>query len=320
MEELYFAEVLQISACAYDQALATNSKRLALLLHDPDDLAQTYERRATILWRLGHFSRAITAVRDGLKIVRSHLVAQPDRLVGTLINLGTYLGRVGKYTEAVAADREAVVVARGLETEDHARFLHISLCNLGVHLGNLGQHDDALSAIQESLRHANKIVGDESSARQIGILTNLGISLSRVGRHDEAFAITTNIASQVEELSQHDPSMRRDHAFALARLSLGLGLGGQLVDAEQVASEACELFRKLLADHRVSPPHLAWALDTLGQILLEQQKYPEAAATFSEGLLYTKEHAQLRNALQDSLREACEAGDLPLPNQIPVAD
>jgi len=255
--------------------LAGESLALARAVGDAEAEAYALVARAYAAVRLSHGSDAIVDAKAAVEMFRG--LADARGLARALNTLGISYGDSSRFMDALEIFLNLLTICE----ESGERIGEAdALNNVGIVYVNLDDHSAALEYHMRSLRLARDIGYASGEVRS---LTNLGAVAFELGRHEEALTYLQESLSKREEGA--DPNTYGITLVNLGRCYQKLGRHGEALD---VLERARELLATL--DHSLG---VAYALDTIGAVLLDRTDAVAALATLHASLAI-KENADDR--------------------------
>ncbi|MEW6167010.1 MAG: serine/threonine-protein kinase [Pseudomonadota bacterium] len=247
----------------------------------------------------GRYAEAGERLREAAALRRRHLGAAHPETADTLAVLGTNLHLAGRLDEAAAALEQARAIHEAsLDRTDPRRLTVMTyLADLALDRGEAGK---AVAIHREVLDTVLDLHGELYPDAATG-MTNLGWALGADGRLAEARQMLERaITVRTRILDRNDPNL----ATSWHHLGVTLRSLGEYAQAEQAFAQVLRIDRAALhAQH----PWIAFALDNLASVLIEQDRTAEAlrlldeatpllAAIYGEDSLRAATHQQIRAA------------------------
>jgi serine/threonine-protein kinase len=250
------AEVLQIAADSIKKDFA----------HEPEIIADLSNTIGLTFLSIGQLESAEVLLSEALKI-RKSIGLHNQETAMSINNFGKLRQANGDLKEAEKLYRKSLSILRNV---------HCDELNVAGVLGNLGyllmleaKYDEAKSAHIEELEILRKNVGENHSdyAQTLGKLANIynvtGDKKTAEPMLRQSLAITQKFYG-------------KDHPdIALAMLHLAISLAqSKPIEAEKLFRKSLELRQKFFGENHTET---AWSMYYLGDILLRQTKYKQAA-------------------------------------------
>jgi len=297
-----FAEVVQLDPKAgEDPDFAANFERKVLQFVDSLTLAEILNDQAMLLEDRGGIQTAEVLIRQALAMKRRIIEGDHPSIGRSLNNLASNLSAQGKYEEAESIYREALDLRKrihGPGSVEVARLLN----NLGTVYQNTGNLEASRQLIQQSLEIRKGLDGPESF--QVGYaLNNRAFQLQLEGDFDAA---VSDYRKSFGFLTKRF-GLDHVHVAQLTRnLATALQDKGELEEAEELAQEALEIFRKNLRNWQVADAEsvLGGIYASLGRFdeaeRLLQQSYPVIESIKGVNARQTKEARARLRALEEA--------------------
>jgi tetratricopeptide (TPR) repeat protein len=199
---------------------------------------------------------------------------KPEVEAAIRITIGSAYRRLGLLDEAKVHLNAALDLRQQVFGPDHPEVAKV----LAEDCWRLMEEGD-LAGAESRARDALKIHGKLGIRNDatIAILANLQLNLNQQGKFQQAEEVAEGALAIANDLSIQPPELTRIvHEKARSALNLN-----ELAKAERLARQAVELHRKLNGTHH---PETGWGIDTLGLVLLAQERYAEAEPCFREAL------------------------------------
>ncbi len=225
--------------------------------------------------RLGR-ARDMT-VREAVDEAAARLDADPpgtrDPEVEAAIRgtIGSTYGQLDRFEEAEKQLRAALALRQGALGREHADTA-AAMCDLGGLLWDLGKNEEAERLCREGVEIGRRVLAPDDPGLATSI-NNLATSLNAAGRADEALPVFRE-ALAIQEKAYG--KRHRETALTLNNIALVLMGMGRREEAESAARQALEVRAAIGAktfEH-------AQAMNTLGGILMSEQKFADAEVQF----------------------------------------
>ncbi|MEL7371163.1 MAG: tetratricopeptide repeat protein, partial [Myxococcota bacterium] len=286
---LYFAETGDLM-----QAHKESGALIAALrtLDKPFNLAGMLRAHAAILFKLGRYREARSAIDECIVRMRRAMAPGPRHILLLSLALGTQgiiLAKLGLHQKAIASSKESLLLARLLDDNGHekAKQLLASLQNnLGDLCETLGQLEAAYTFAERAvdIRRAQADEVPDAFLPQLALaLASLGSRCLSIGKFERAEGAYTESISIYRSLSA-----RRPDKFFGALVNAQIGLGS-VYYKRQTYRQAAEYMRPVVEQVRRFERQGGDAWDVLTMALTLLGEAYCAAEQPQEGLKHLEE-------------------------------
>jgi tetratricopeptide (TPR) repeat protein len=276
---------------------ATVLRRLAS--SNPDaivpDLANALINLAGQHRDLGSWVDGLVAAQEAVSLLEPQAAHNPARfepqLAIALTNQSVLLSNLGRKQDALAVSTRVCAVTTRLVLVDPTRFVPDMASAWALRsaaLNAVGRHQEALEELEKALRVWRRLADTDPAAHEPELarsLRNLGVLLATLGQEQEALATAQEANALWTKLSVGSPrTFDLDLGRSLERLSWRLTDAGRPAEALAPAERAVAVFRLLAARSERFLPELAGSLSSLGKVLSELRRRPDALTVSREAV------------------------------------
>ncbi len=199
-------------------------------------------------------------------------ISKPELESTWLNNLGSAYYSIGQYQLAMACYEQGLMIAR-LQKNWQVAFLG----NLGLCYADLGQTDKAMEYYQQASAINRKIGDRKNEGVELGNLGNCYVTLGQTNKAIEYYQQALAINREVGNRSSN----------GLGNLGYCYAILGQTDQAIEYLQQALAISREIGNERGKSV-----TLRNLGNISLDQERYPEALDYFQQSLTISQEIGQ----------------------------
>lgn len=239
-ENLFKAvEFAQLSG-NYDSALRLSDELVSVAreMENKNDLARALDRKATALWRMGHFEKADSDFRQALTLAEQATGVESSEYEQILNNLGINLKAQKRYPEAEEMLRRALNICGRMAGEDSIDY-GIRLSNLALVLKEQRQYPEAEKLMLEAIDVHKKSLGDKhpTYATDLANLAGVYDAQRRFPQSAEIYQTVLEIDRQtIGEFHPH-------YGISLCKLARALCELGRWDEAEEHFLRGLEILR-----------------------------------------------------------------------------
>jgi tetratricopeptide (TPR) repeat protein len=262
---------------------------------------------------LANLAKARSLHEQALAVRRKHSVENPDvpeyqsDLAQSLNALSLLEYHHGRLAEAEAFGRQALAIRKSLHEKHPAVLLHAqdlaeSMHNLGIILEDLNRDAESQAIYKQTVELLRQLIAKHSDVPQLR--AELAATLhdaAQSGQPDREALLQESLKLR-RELSAAYPHRSGWATVVAQSLESLAGLHEQkqpapdLTQATRLLEEAIAIRKRLSGDSLRRQVELGWAHTMLGQVLLMQQRFPDARQHLDDGLRLIKPAAERPDA------------------------